>query len=74
LRAASVPQDTRPDSCSGRGGRGLHANFYLRYWPNVASTLDGDQLTLDGPNGPLLHKAHDFKLFANASIGWAFDL
>ena len=54
--------------------RGLHLNAYLRYWPNVATTLDGDQVALQGPGGPITHKAHDFGLFANASIGWAFDL
>ena len=54
--------------------RGLHANAYLRYWPNVATTLDDDRLVLDGPGGPIVHRAHDFKLFANVSLGWAFDI
>jgi hypothetical protein len=54
--------------------RGLHANLYFRYWPNVATSLDNDEVTLSGAGGPVVHKAHDFKLFANASIGWAFDV
>jgi hypothetical protein len=54
--------------------RGLHLNAYLRYWPNVATTLDDNQVTLRGPDGTITHKAHDFGLFANASLGWAFDL
>jgi hypothetical protein len=54
--------------------RGLHLNAYLRYWPNVATTLDDNQVTLQGPTGPVTHKAHDFGLFANVSVGWAFDL
>src|SRR6185436_20839875 len=54
--------------------RGLHANAYLRYWPNVATTLDDNQVALQGPSGPVVHQAHDFKLFANVSLGWAFDL
>jgi hypothetical protein len=53
--------------------RGLHAHLYLRYWPNVATSLEGNEITVAGPNGPVGHRAHDFKLFTNVSIGWAFD-
>jgi hypothetical protein len=52
--------------------RGLHANAYLRYWPNVATSLDDGQVAL-GPNGTV-HEAHSFDFFANVSVGWAFDL
>jgi len=54
--------------------RGLHTNLYARYWPNVASTLDNNEVTLTGPNGSIVHHAHAFDFFANASLGWAFDL
>jgi hypothetical protein len=54
--------------------RGLHLNAYLRYWPNVATTLDDDRVILAGAGGPVTHRAHDFGLFGNLSVGWAFDL
>jgi hypothetical protein len=54
--------------------RGLHLNAYLRYWPNVATTLDDNQVALQGPDGTITHKAHDFGVFGNVSLGWAFDL
>jgi hypothetical protein len=54
--------------------KGLYANAYARYWPNVASSLDDGKLALQGSNGSVTHTAHDFGLFANASIGYAFDL
>jgi hypothetical protein len=54
--------------------RGLHLNAYLRYWPNVATSLDDNQVALQGPDGTITHKAHDFGLFGNVSLGWAFDL
>jgi hypothetical protein len=54
--------------------RGLHLNAYLRYWPNVATTLDDDQVVLASTGGPVTHRAHDFGLFGNVSVGWAFDL
>jgi hypothetical protein len=54
--------------------RGLHANVYARYWPNVASSLENDEVTLEAGNGPVVHSAHSFDLFANVSLGWAFDL
>jgi hypothetical protein len=41
----------------------------LRYWPNVYSTLRDDKHTF--PNGDV-HEAHDFGLFANVSLGFAF--
>jgi hypothetical protein len=54
--------------------KGLFANAYARYWPNVASTLDNNEVALRGANGTALHAAHDFNVFANVSIGYAFDL
>ncbi|MCA9541145.1 MAG: hypothetical protein KC620_19730, partial [Myxococcales bacterium] len=47
--------------------RGLHANAYLRYWPNVWTSLDDNRHTLaDGRT----HAAKDLGLFANVSLGW----
>jgi hypothetical protein len=54
--------------------KGLFANAYARFWPNVASTLDDNKIALSGTNGTVIHSAHDFGFFANASIGYAFDL
>jgi hypothetical protein len=54
--------------------KGLFFNAYARYWPNVASTLDDNQIALRGTNGTVIHNAHDFGVFANGSIGYAFDL
>ena len=54
--------------------KGLFANAYARYWPNVASTLDNNEVALRGANGTVEHAAHDFNVFANVSIGYAFDL
>jgi len=52
--------------------RGLYANAFLRYWPNVATSLEDGKVVL-GPNGTV-HEAHSFDFFANVSLGWAFDL
>jgi len=54
--------------------KGLYANGYARYWPNVASTLPGDKIVLAGSAGSVTHAAHDFGVFANVSIGYAFEL
>lgn len=41
----------------------------VRFWPNVASTLGGNAHTFaDGQ----VHKAHDFSLFVNISLGYRF--
>ena len=53
---------------------GLFADVYARYWPNVASTLANNEVALRGANGTVEHSAHDFNVFANVSIGYAFDL
>jgi hypothetical protein len=54
--------------------RGLFLNAYLRYWPTVASSLDGGKVTLQGTNGPVVHDAHDWGFFANLALGYAFEL
>lgn len=54
--------------------KGFYANGYARYWPNVASTLSDDKIALQGSGGTVTHSAHDFGLFANVSLGYAFDL
>jgi hypothetical protein len=54
--------------------KGLYANGYARYWPNVASTLSNDKIALEGSGGTVSHSAHDFGFFANVSLGYAFDL
>ena len=52
--------------------KGLYADAYGRYWPNVATSLDGGKVALDGNNGTVEHTAHDFGLFANVSVGYMF--
>jgi hypothetical protein len=47
-------------------------NGYLHYWPNVSSTLDGNKVTLQGSNGSVEHKAHEFGIYPNISIGFLF--
>lgn len=54
--------------------KGLYANGCARWWPNVASSLSDGKTTLDGNAGSVTHQAHDFGVFANVSIGYAFDL
>jgi|GEM_PF-3108268 len=54
--------------------RGLFFNTYLRYWPNVATSLNGNKITLQGTNGNVLHDAHDWGFFGNIAIGYAFDI
>lgn len=54
--------------------RGLYLDLYARYWPNVATTLNGNQVSYAGREGTSIHHAHEFGLFGNVSIGWAFDL
>ena len=54
--------------------KGLYADAYLRYWPNVATSLTNNEIALQGTTGTVEHSAHDFGVFANVSIGYAFDL
>jgi CRISPR/Cas system-associated protein Csm6 len=41
----------------------------IRYWPTVKTSLSDDKFTFS--NGDE-HKAHEFGLFGNVSIGWSF--
>jgi hypothetical protein len=41
----------------------------IRYWPTINTSLSDDRYTFR--NGDV-HKAHDFGLFANVSMGWSF--
>jgi hypothetical protein len=53
--------------------RGLFLQPNLRWWPNVASTLDSGKVTLRQQNGATVqHQAHSFGLFANVNLGWTF--
>jgi hypothetical protein len=54
--------------------KGFYLNAYGRYWPNVASTLSGNEIALHGTGGTVEHSAHDFGLFANLAVGGTFDL
>jgi hypothetical protein len=54
--------------------KGLYANAYARYWPNVATTLDDGKVALRGADETVTHAAHDWGFFANVSLGYAFDL
>jgi hypothetical protein len=54
--------------------RGLYLNAYFRYWPNVASSLENNQIALTGTNGTVIHSAHDFNIFGNFALGYAFDI
>jgi len=51
----------------------LFGNFLIvpniRYWPNVSTTLDNDKFVFSNND---VHKAHDFGVFANVSLGWKF--
>jgi hypothetical protein len=64
-------------------GPGVFYSFYLtkhlflqpnlRFWPNVASTLDGNQITLQNCDGTSYqHQAHDFGFFGNVNLGFSF--
>ncbi len=53
--------------------KGLFLQPNVRFWPNVASTLDADRVLLqrcDGTNYE--HQAHDFGFFANMNLGYSF--
>lgn len=41
----------------------------IRYWPTINTSLNDDKYTFS--NGDV-HEAHEFGLFGNVSIGWAF--
>jgi hypothetical protein len=50
--------------------KGLFVQPMLRFWPNVWTSLEGDEARL----GALRHAAKDLGLFANVSLGWASSL
>ncbi len=54
--------------------RGLYADLYARYWPNVATTLRDGSISYPSGEGTSTHHAHEFGFFGNVSLGWAFDL
>jgi hypothetical protein len=54
--------------------KGFHVNAYVRYWPNVATSLPGDKVALRNGGRSVTEDAHDWGLFANVSLGYAFDL
>lgn len=54
--------------------RGFHANVYLRYWPNVWTSTDSDTVVLQSGATRHEHEVTDLGLFANISLGYAFDL
>jgi hypothetical protein len=54
--------------------KGLFVNAYLRYWPNIATSLPDNKIALAGTDGTVTHSAHDFEVFGNLSVGYAFDL
>jgi hypothetical protein len=53
--------------------KGLYTDMYLRYRPNVASSLADIKIALQGSAGAVTDDARDFDVFANVSIGYAFD-
>jgi hypothetical protein len=54
--------------------KGAFINAYLRYWPNIATSLPDNKIALAGTDGTVTHKAHDFEVFGNLAVGYAFDL
>jgi hypothetical protein len=53
--------------------QGLFLEPNIRYWPNVASTLDGGRVAIRQPDGTVYdHRAHDFGFFANMNLGYLF--
>jgi len=45
----------------------------LRFWPNVASTLEDGRVLLDACDGTSYqHHAHDFGFFGNVNLGYSF--
>lgn len=53
--------------------KGLFLQPNIRFWPNVASTLAGNRVTLRQTDGSVYeHHAHAFGLFANMNLGYSF--
>ncbi|PEN13044.1 hypothetical protein CRI94_10335 [Longibacter salinarum] len=53
--------------------RNLGLDLTLRFWPNVASTLENDERVFFGADGAKkTHAAHDLGVFPNASLLYKF--
>lgn len=53
--------------------KGLGLDATLRFWPNVASTLNNDRHVFTGSDGNRhIHEAHDLGVFPNVSVGYTF--
>lgn len=50
--------------------RGLNLTAYLRYWPNVWDSVEGDRLQVGGAEFDPVNLG----VFGNVSLGWAFDV
>ena len=53
--------------------KGLFLQPNVRFWPNIASTLAGNKVSLKQSDGSVYeHQAHAFGLFANVNLGYSF--
>ncbi|HHP7237807.1 hypothetical protein [Longibacter sp.] len=53
--------------------RGLGLDLTIRFWPNVASTLDNDEREYTGDGGTRkIHASHELGVFPNASLTYVF--
>jgi hypothetical protein len=53
--------------------KGLFLQPNVRFWPNVASTLDDNRVMLQRCDGTSYeHQAHDFGFFGNVNLGYSF--
>jgi len=53
--------------------KGLFLQPNLRFWPNVASTLENNRTLLSRCDGTSYeHEAHDFSFFGNINLGYSF--
>lgn len=53
--------------------KGLGLDLTVRFWPNVASTLqDGQRTFVDAEGQAQIHEAHDLGVFPNVSLGYTF--
>jgi len=54
--------------------RGLFLQPNVRFWPNVATTLDESRATFRRDDGTTYrHESHSFDFFANVNLGWTFE-
>lgn len=53
--------------------KGLGVDLTVRFWPNVATTLEDNQRAfVDAERERQVHKAHDLGVFPNASLTYTF--